>query len=281
MWYNVNRWVDMLKTLIVEISQYNNGDSIDEFMSHTGLNIVREYKLFNGKKDEAYLITDSRDTANEAKRDGIGFAVYINELSSSESFTDALYCVDRIDDTEDYAINRMYQRFMGIPWTILETERFTVREITVEDVDSLYKIYSDLETKKYIEDLYSDREREIEFTKDYIANQYRFFEYGNWVVIDRKTGELIGRAGLSDRIGFENIELGFVFNKEYWGKSAAYEVCSAILEYARDNLRQEKVIAFTMDDNKRAIRFLEKLGFIFEGYAEINLGTFRKYTNML
>ena len=35
-----------------------------------------------------------------------------------------------------------------------------------------------------------------EFDLRYIKNMYGFFEYGLWLVFEKKSGELIGRAGI-------------------------------------------------------------------------------------
>ena len=37
------------------------------------------------------------------------------------------------------------------------------------------------------------------FTIKYIENMYGFFGYGLWLVFDKKTGELVARAGIENR----------------------------------------------------------------------------------
>lgn len=268
----------MLNTLIIDVSEFNKEDDINAFTNATCYKIICSFEQFSGNVDEVFMITDSRNNADKAKEKGIGFAVYLNSNSSEESFTDALYCVERISDTSDEVIHRMFLRYKGLPWAIFETDRCIVREITLDDIDDLYVLYSDSETKQYIEDLYAEKVQEITFTKEYIANQYRFFEYGIWVVIDKATEQLIGRAGLSDRAGFSSVELGFIFRKDYWGKGYAYEVCSEILRYAKKTLAFDRIISFTMDENKRAIDLLDRLDFEYVGMEHIDLGEFRMYS---
>ena len=71
---------------------------------------------------------------------------------------------------------------------------------------------------------------------------------------------VIGRAGLTVREGYDSPELGFVIGKSWQGQGLAYEVCSAILEYARE-LGIPEVIAFAKPENKASLRLLQKLGF--------------------
>ncbi len=53
-------------------------------------------------------------------------------------------------------------------------------------------------------------EEEREYQQAYIEQMYRFYGYGMWIVCDRNTGELIGRAGVEHReeLGGE-LELGY------------------------------------------------------------------------
>ena len=271
----------MLKTVIIDITCVNEGDSLKKFTENTGYFVTEKIsKEFRGSAD-ALLITDSREKANIGKMYGIGFALYINEYSHSSDFPDALYCIESLFDLDDISLERIYLRTKNLPWTILETNRCIVREITLDDIDDLYRIYSNPETKRYIEDLYPKKEDEILFTKEYIAHQYRFFEYGMWVVIDKKSGKLIGRAGLSDRDGFDITEIGFLFDKSFWGMGYAFEICSGILKYAKEKLYMDEMISFTMNENKRAKKLLERLGFNHEGTRNINSGTFLYYKKKL
>ena len=98
-----------------------------------------------------------------------------------------------------------------------------------------------------------------------------------WVVIDKATGNLIGRAGVFDREGQEISEIGFIFDKEYQGKGYAYEVMSAIVEYAKEELYKDRLISFTKNENIKAKNLLERLGFKYVGEEEIDLGKFDKY----
>lgn len=178
-----------------------------------------------------------------------------------------------VDDT----LIRMYQRANNIPWTIVKTERCIIREITTADVDRLYEIYSDYETRQYIEDLYENKEDEIKYTEEYIANQYRFFEYGLWIVTDKSTGTIIGRAGLFNRDCQDEIELGFVFDKSYWGKGYAMEVLTAIISYAKSELSVTSMCANVHNDNIRSKKLLEKLSFKYDRENTIDSKLYSKF----
>lgn len=69
---------------------------------------------------------------------------------------------------------------------------------------------ADPSVTKYTEGLYPERAKEEAYLKDYTENMYYFYNYGVWTICDRMTGQVIGRAGFSNREGCEDPELGFV-----------------------------------------------------------------------
>ena len=88
----------------------------------------------------------------------------------------------------------------------------------------------------FIEPLCEKREDEIAYTKAYIENMYVYYGYGMWLVCDRENGEIIGRAGLNTQEIEDEIvlEMGYLIRQEYQRQGYAYEVCTAIMDYAKD-----------------------------------------------
>lgn len=127
----------------------------------------------------------------------------------------------------------------------------------------MYQIYSGEGITDYIEGLYEKRSDEEEFTREYINNMYKFYEYGVWVVCLKKNDEIIGRAGLSNREvdGENKLELGYVIGKPYQKQYYAYEACLAICEYAKDKLYKSELVCFIEKENYNSIKLAEKLGF--------------------
>ncbi len=162
----------------------------------------------------------------------------------------------------DY-LDMVYRRYHKIPLDILETERLKVREITVEDSDRLYEIYSDSSIAEYMEGFSPERETGLEFIQSYIDNMYAFYGYGLWGVCEKETGRLIGRAGISNREFYGRIfhELGYIIAKDCRQKGYATEACRAIIEYARTELAAEVLICLIEPKNLVSKRLALKLGF--------------------
>lgn len=226
----------------------------------------------NGRpaRRNTFVFTDARAVADRLVDAGIGFAVYESPESSTASFPEALYLVDRICALSKTQIDRFLLRHLNLPWPILETKRCILREITEQDVPALYEIYNESDKAfQYTEGLFEDPEEELAYTRNYISMQYRFYEYGIWIVTDRETGRIIGRAGLESREGYEDAELGYAFALSYRHKGYAYEVCSAILDYAYKELGMQSLNAFTLRENKDSVRLLEHLGFRYDSKASL------------
>lgn len=168
--------------------------------------------------------------------------------------------VEGIDFIPDY-LKKIHERLEGLPWHILDTEHLSIREMTVSDVDTFYMIYDDEEVTKYVEPLFSNPLDEKIYTQNYIRDIYGYYGYGLWTVLDRKTGNIIGRAGISNRDGFDIPELGFVIAKDYRGHGLGYEVCRGILEYARNELDFDRIQALVLPNNEISINLLTKLNF--------------------
>lgn len=255
-----------LKSIIVIPSAYLKPDKLG-FLSHLltkeniSLSISDNTSLFQAPAScGALFLTDKGRTCRQLLEAGQAVLIFLHPENSSESFSGAKYACENLTDlTPDY-LERVYRRYRGIPWDILTTPRLLLRETTPKDVDAFLSIYSDPAITRYTEALYP-REEEIAYTRDYIRNMYEFYGFGIWTVIERSTGVIIGRAGLTMREGYEDPELGYVIGTPWQNKGYATEALRAILTYAKEELGLDTLRALVKPDNKKSRHLLEKLGF--------------------
>ena len=207
------------------------------------------------------MITQNADEAGYYAANHIPYVVWLNERNTDQSFPSGAYCVENLSDIDARYLDRVYRRFHDIPWDIAETERLKIREIAVTDVPQLYELYSDASITQYMEPLFADPEQEVTYTKEYIKNIYGFYGFGMWVLEEKKQGQVIGRAGLEYKEGFEGLELGFMLGVQYQHKGYAYEACSEILAYGIRELDQRTYCSFINENNTASIHLCERLGF--------------------
>ena len=90
--------------------------------------------------------------------------------------------------------------------------------------------------------------------------------FGLWMLRDRQTQANAGRAVLRhlDVDGVDEVEVGYGFLPEFWGRGLATEVTHACLDIARDRLGLATAVAVTLPGNLASRRVLTKAGLTFE-----------------
>ena len=179
--------------------------------------------------------------------------------------------VEGFEEVDVAFLDRVMKRAQGLPWVTLVTERCYLREITADDLDDLYELYAQPGITDYTEPLY-ERAEEEQYTRDYIANMYRFYGYGMWLVCDRTNDSLIGRAGFAHRdLGDEIVlEMGYVIDVPYQRQGYAFEVCQTLLSYAKEELSDfEEVNCFVEPGNVASHGLMKKLCFEEKGTIQV------------
>lgn len=229
--------------------------------------------------DSFLILTDSPELASICRKMDMAVAAVLS--GSGEDFPGIPYAVTDVENLDENYLERIWQRYRQIPWRICETRRCFVRESIPEDVESFYRIYRDKSITAYMEDLFQEKEAETEYIREYIEKVYGFYGFGMWSVCLKETGEVIGRAGLSMREGFEEPELGYVIGKKWQKQGIATEVCMAILAYSREELGFERVRALMHPKNTASERLCCKLGFSYAGEVEVEGAVYSEFRRNL
>ena len=103
------------------------------------------------------------------------------------------------------------------------------------------------------------------------CKQWELYGHGQWTFFDRATREFVGRGGIrrvvvNDRT---EVELGYSLMPDFWGRGLAVEIGNKALSIAFNRFNYPSVVCYTLADNKRSQRVMEKLGFSFEGNVSI------------
>lgn len=208
---------------------------------------------------ESICITTSADLA--AQLQGLGISVVGFEADDQELMK-APYIVLGLDDITYEDMVRIFRRWHNQPWDILETERLCVRELSLDDLDGLRALYDKPHITDFVEPLYAP-EQERQYQQNYIDKIYGFYGFGMWLVLEKESGRLVGRAGFEyrDYCLEGEVEMGYLIDPDVWRQGYATEVCKALLVYARDELNFQRVLCRVSPENVASRGLLDKLGF--------------------
>lgn len=142
----------------------------------------------------------------------------------------------------------------------IDTARLTLRRFTLADTAAMHAIMCDADAMQFWSTLphatLAETERWVASTIETVAKG----EADDFVVVHE--GRVVGKAGL-----WKGNELGMIFAKSTWGTGIAREAVQAVIDRARS--RGVKAITADVDPrNVRAVRFLERLGFVKTGEAK-------------
>jgi [ribosomal protein S5]-alanine N-acetyltransferase len=106
----------------------------------------------------------------------------------------------------------------------------------------------------------------------FIENALQKWDAGSelpWFLFTRASSELIG--SISARIEQNEIELGYVLARSFWGHGFILEAITAVVDWAFTQSWVVRVIALCDMENQASARVLEKAGFLREGVRERHL----------
>ena len=121
--------------------------------------------------------------------------------------------------------------------------------MTQADFPLLCKHLQDIEVMYAYEHAYSNAEVQEGIDKQF--QRYKNDGFGVWAVILKENEILIGQCGLSMQPceDGEVLEIGYIFQKEYWHKGYATEAAIACREYAFDELKADEVFSLIRENN--------------------------------
>ncbi len=249
----------------------------------TNLDRMAEFSLF--PPEESVLISTDGHIISTMDQAGMATLGYIRTTESrlpdentDQGMQAAIMLIEGLEEADRMFLERVYERKHGIPWTIITTERCIVREITLDDMDGLFALYAGEGMTEYLDPLY-EYEKEKEYQKSYINYMYRLYGYGMWVVIEKKTGKLIGRVGIENREACDGEpELGYMIDVSHQKKGYATEVCLAVIGYAWDFLEFDKLNCLIQKGNTASECLAEKLGFTFQEEMDLDGKCMKRYT---
>ena len=146
---------------------------------------------------------------------------------------------------------------------IVETERLVLRRYKEEDLQDLFEYLSDKEVVEY------EPYKPLTFNETKENLEWRIGTDEMIAVELKKSHKMIGNVYMGKR-EFEAMEMGYVFNRNYWDNGYATESCKALIQQAFSN-GTHRIYAECDPRNKSSWKLLEALGFQREAHLRKNV----------
>ena len=146
---------------------------------------------------------------------------------------------------------------------VAETERLILRRYKKEDLQDLFEYLSDKDVVEY------EPYKTMTFDEAKENLEWRIGTDEMIAVELKSSHKMIGNVYLGKR-DFDSLEMGYVFNRNYWGKGYAAESCKALIQRAFSN-GIHRIYAECDPLNENSWKLLESLGFRREAHFRRNV----------
>jgi [ribosomal protein S5]-alanine N-acetyltransferase len=145
---------------------------------------------------------------------------------------------------------------------LFETNRLTLRTWELADASRMFEICSDAEVMKNIGSgkpykTLAEAEEFLTWADDYQTIN----GFCRWAVLEKTSGEIIGSCGFAVLEESNEIDFGYLFARDCWGKGFATEAARECVRFGFKKLNFREIIAITELDNFASQNVLEKIGF--------------------
>jgi RimJ/RimL family protein N-acetyltransferase len=144
---------------------------------------------------------------------------------------------------------------------VLETARLLMRPPEGRDLDAFVEIHEDPEVLQYLSSIGPSEGRIAGWRMiAMLIGHWTLRGYGHWTVIEKSTGEVVGRVGLWFPEGWPGIELGWIISRSRWDRGYATEAARAAMRFGFEAAGLDHLISMIAADNVRSVRVAEKIG---------------------
>jgi RimJ/RimL family protein N-acetyltransferase len=151
----------------------------------------------------------------------------------------------------------------------LETDRLLLRPLELTDAADMFAMDSNPSVHKYLWQKPTQTIEETIKIIEKVQEQYLRNSIGRFATVLKDTGEFIGWTGIKfvdDHVENGNTnfyDFGYRLNETFWGKGYATEASFAWLAYGFNQMKIDKMNAYTHHENAASNYILNKIGMTF------------------
>lgn len=150
----------------------------------------------------------------------------------------------------------------------VETARLLLRVPQLTDAEALMGIMWDPEVVEQKQVTLHEPPGGLDMALKNTSGMLRQWElrgYGQWSVIEKVTGQVVGCVGFYHPQGqWPGVDLGWVIERSRWGHGLATEAATAALAWAWEHTQIDRIVSLIAPDDRRSIRVAIKIGERFE-----------------
>ena len=148
---------------------------------------------------------------------------------------------------------------------VFETERTYLRKFTIYDTELLFKLNNNPNVIKYVGEPVPVLEKMIDVLNNIILPQYSLYNHGRWAVHLKSNHQFMGWCGLKFIKERNEIDLGYRYFEDFWGKGHATECAKATLKYGFEVLKMNRIMAQAHVENIASQNVILKCGLEYYG----------------
>jgi RimJ/RimL family protein N-acetyltransferase len=142
----------------------------------------------------------------------------------------------------------------------IETERLTLRSFREDDVPAFFNLSQDPDVVRFMGDRRVPTLQESWRAVAGWLGHWAMRGYGQWAIEERRSGRLMGRAGIINPAEWPGPEVGYLLGHEWWGQGYATEAGSAAMSWGFREFRFDELISLIDPENHRSIAVATRLG---------------------
>ncbi|MFD1736454.1 GNAT family N-acetyltransferase [Bacillus salitolerans] len=149
---------------------------------------------------------------------------------------------------------------------IIETTRYLLRGMMIEDAPSLFSFMSDKETMKYITPHPIERLEDMRKSIEQSLINFTQNKEIPWVILNKRDEEVIGMFRFHKlHTWHKKTEMGVVIKKEFQNSGVMTEILEPILSYGFHTLQLNRIVGDIFAGNVGSSKLLQKYGFHKDG----------------
>jgi len=144
------------------------------------------------------------------------------------------------------------------------TARLQAERLTADHLPEIRRMHSDAAVMEHLRGVRDEAGNAAYLARN--LQHWKDYGYGLWILRELSGGPPVGRAVLRHLMveDVDEVEVGYAFYKQFWGKGFATEIAAGCLALGRETLHLKTIVAVTSLTNTASQHVLRKVGLAYE-----------------